>query len=132
MHIVNSHNMWRGKAYDFLEQLPEYCTIFTCYYQESLSSYDECLYTFKTDYEDFLIDIFSQLPTTSWFYKVEDRLIARLQIKSRPSRKRVLQTKDVTGVQVLLLIKDMMKKGIVKNEAHGTFKCYWRKEVSDI
>ncbi|MBU7025052.1 MAG: winged helix-turn-helix domain-containing protein [Theionarchaea archaeon] len=132
MHIVNSHNMWRGKAYDFLEQLPEYCIIFTCYYQESLSTYDECLYAFETDYEDFVIDVFSQLPTTSWFYKVEDRLIAHLQIKTKPSRKRVLQTKDVTGVQILLLIKDMMKKGIVKNEAHSTFKCYWRKEASDI
>jgi hypothetical protein len=132
MHIVNSHNMWRGKAYDFLEQLPEYCIIFTCYYQESLPTYDECLYTFETDYEDFVIEVFSQLPTTSWFYKVEDRLIAHLQIKTRPLRKESLQTKDVTGVQILLLTKDMMKKGIVRNEAHGTFKCYWRKEAGDI
>jgi hypothetical protein len=132
MHIVNSHNMWRGKAYDFLRQLSEYCIIFTCYYRDSLSSYDECLYTFETDYEDFIIDVLSQLPATCWFYKVDDRLIAHLQIKTRPLRKRTAEAKVVTGLQVFLLVKDMMKKGIVKSEAHGTFECYWRKEADDI
>jgi hypothetical protein len=130
--IARKYGIRISRIRNFLEQLPTYCIIFTGYYRESLSAYDECLYTFETDYEDFVIDVFSQLPATSWFYKVEDRLIARLQIESRPSRKESLQTKDVTGVQVLLLIKDMMKKGIVKDEAHGTFKCYWRKEVDDI
>jgi hypothetical protein len=130
--IARKYGIPIGRIRNFLEQLPTYCIIFTCYYRESLSSYDECLYTFETDYEDFVIDVFSQLPATSWFYKVEDRLIAHLQIKTRPSRKESLQTEDVTGVQILLLVKDMMKKGIVRNEAHGTFKCYWRKEVDDI
>jgi hypothetical protein len=130
--LVRKYGISISRIRNFLEQLPTYCIIFTCYYRESLPTYDEYVHVLETDYEDFIIDVFSQLPATCWFYKVEDKLIAHLQIKTRPLRKKGGQIKGVTRLHIPLLVKDMMKKGIVKSEAHGTFKCFWRKEVDDI
>jgi hypothetical protein len=129
--IARKYGISISRIRNFLEQLPTYCIIFTCYYRESLPTYDEYVHVLETDYEDFIIDVLSQLPATCWFYKVEDKLIAHLQIKTRPLRKKGGQIKGVTRLHIPLLVKDMMKKGIVKSEAHGTFKCFWRKEVDD-
>jgi hypothetical protein len=132
MHIVNKHHMWRGKAYDFLRNLPQYCTILTCFYPESLSAYSECVYALETDYGDFIIDLFSQLPTTCWFYKVEGRLIAHLQITIRPLRWRNAPVQNVNELQVPFLVKGLVRERIVKSERHAVFNYYWRKEFDDI
>jgi len=47
------------KFKDWLKKLPEYCTIITRYFPEKSSSYDSYIFVFETDYEDFIIDLFS-------------------------------------------------------------------------
>jgi hypothetical protein len=128
MHIVSKYGMWRGKVYDFLEQLPECCTIFTCYYRNSLSAYEPCVYTFETDYEDFIIDLFSELPCTCWFYKVGDKLVVHVRVMTEPSDWEDIPIKDVSELQIPFLVKDLVKKEIVKSENHATFKYHWKKE----
>lgn len=61
--IMREHHISGEKLYKWLGRLSECCTIATCYYPEKFSSYDSFLYMFETDYEDFIIDLFSELPT---------------------------------------------------------------------
>lgn len=124
--------MWSRKAYEWLERLPERCAIFTGYYPETLLAYDACLFMFNTEYEDFIIDLFSQLSTTCWFYRVSDNLIAETLLGKSSGGKENIHTRDVTELQIPLLVRDLVRKEILMSEAHAKVKCYWRKKFNDI
>jgi hypothetical protein len=124
--------IYMKKIKDFLEQLPRYCTVFTCYFQETIDNYDPYIYVFETDHEDFIIDLFSQLPTTCWFQRVADTLIVHLWTIRGKMRKIDIRNKNVPEMQVSLLIKELLKRGIIKKENHAVVKFYGRKEIDDI
>jgi hypothetical protein len=129
--LMKKYRIPLSRTNKWLQKLPECCTFATNYFPETISSYDPCLLTFKTEYEDFIIDLFSQLPTTCWFQRVSDTLIAYIWTMTRPtSRTNVL--KDITGLQIPFLVRDLLRKGIVKEEGRAKVKCSWRKEVNDI
>jgi hypothetical protein len=128
--IAKKRRLWKGIVYDWLKRLPRYCTILTCYFQESLSAYVPYLFMFETDYEDFIIDLFSQLPTTCWFQRVSDKLIAHMWTLMIPVKQENTRVRDIPELQISLLIRDLRKKEILKSEAHAMFNCYWRQEVN--
>jgi hypothetical protein len=101
--IMRNTGIYMGRIKSFLEQLPEYCTIFTCYYRESLSAYEGCVYTFETDYEDFIIDVFSELSCTCWFYRVGDKLVVHVRVMTEPSDWEHIPIKDVSELQIPFL-----------------------------
>jgi hypothetical protein len=35
------------------------------------------MFMFETDYEDFIVDLFSELPTSTFFFKVANKLFVR-------------------------------------------------------
>ncbi|MBU7038647.1 MAG: hypothetical protein HXS52_12015, partial [Theionarchaea archaeon] len=85
----------------------------------------------ETDYEDFIIDLFSQLPTTCWFQKISGKLIAHISLLTNSVTENA-QIRDVTALQIPVLIKELVRKEIIKSEAHAEFECYWRKEVDEV
>jgi hypothetical protein len=121
-----------GKIKDFLENLPRYCTISTSYFPLTMKAYDPYLYIFETDYEDFVIDLFSQLPTTCWFQRVSDALIAYAWTIREPTKNVNTKMEDVSEMQIPLLLEALVKKGVVKKENYAYRRFYWRKEPDDI
>jgi hypothetical protein len=130
--VKQKYHIWSGDGIEFLEQLPRYCTVFTCYFQETIDNYDPYLYVFETDYEDFVIDLFSQLPTTCWFQRVSDTLIAHLWTIRGKMRKIDIRNKNFPELQISLLIQELLERGIIRKEDHARRKFYWRKEADDI
>jgi predicted transcriptional regulator len=130
--VKDKYHIWSGDGYDFLNRLPECCTVFTCYFPETVGAYDPYLFMFKTEYEDFIIDLFSQLPTTCWFRRVSDTLLAYMWTLTGPINRSTIRITDIPELQIPLLVRNLVKRGIVKEEAHAEIKCYWRKEVNDI
>jgi predicted transcriptional regulator len=130
--VKDKYHIWSGDGYDFLSRLPQCCTILTCYFPETVGAYDPYLFTFKTEYEDFIIDLFSQLPTTCWFRRISDTLIAYMWTMRELTNKPAVRTADVPELHIPLLVRDLVRKGIVEEEAHAEVTCYWRKEVNDI
>jgi hypothetical protein len=120
------------KIKSFLEQLPRYCTVFTSYFQDTVDKYDAYLYVFETDYEDFIIDLFSELTTTCWFQRVSNALIVHLWTIRGKMRKVDISKKDVPELQITLLTRELLKRGIIKKENYAYKKFYGRKEVDDI
>jgi hypothetical protein len=121
-----------GKIKDFLANLPKYCTISTSYFPLTMNAYDPYLYVFETDYEDFVIDLFSQLHATCWFQKVSNTLIVYTWIIREPTKKVSTRMEDVPEMQIPLLMEALMKKGIVRKENYAYRRFYWRKELDDI
>ena len=117
------------KAWNWLERLPECCSILTSYFPDTISAYDPYLYIFETDYEDFLIDLFSELPTSCLFFKVSDKLILYAYIDREFLRNTDLQENRISKLHIPLLIRSLQKKGIIRKRAHGIVTYHWRKDI---
>ncbi|MGC1122955.1 MAG: hypothetical protein WBA22_17885, partial [Candidatus Methanofastidiosia archaeon] len=87
---------------------------------------------FETDYEDFIIDLFSQLPTTCWFRRVSNTLICHVWTLREPVKKVTAHLENIPGIQIPLLVETLVNKGIVKKENRARKEYYWRKELDDI
>ena len=128
--IMKKHYIFKDEIEQFFNKLPECCSIITEYYPESISAYDPYLYIFETDYEDFLIDLFSQLPTSCWFFKVSDRLILYTYLDRellRSGGKRRIS--DVSKLHIPLLTRNLLKKGFIRNKIQAIVDYHWGKRT---
>jgi hypothetical protein len=123
---IKEHGIWERNIYNFLERLPETCTVFTDYYPDSLSAYDPYLFMFETDYEDFIIELFSELPTTSSFFKVSDKLFAHIHIPGELAR---IDDSNPPKLCIPLLALDLKEKGIVRNKDYLVPEYYRKKSL---
>jgi hypothetical protein len=118
------------KFKNWLKKLPECCNIMVRYYPEKRSSYDPYIFVFETDYEDFVIDLFSELPTSSTFFKVSDKLILYAYVERKSVRDDDIQPiSDVSELHIPLLMRKLLKKGIIKSKAHATVNYHWGKST---
>jgi hypothetical protein len=127
--VMRRHLITSGKIYTFLEKLPSCCTITLSYYPEGVASYDPYLFMFDTDYEDFLIDLFSLLPTSSFFFKASGRLFLLAYVKRHLLRYDGLTMSDVGQLQIPLLVKHLLDKKIIKSEDHAIVEYHWAKDL---
>ncbi|MBU7040047.1 MAG: hypothetical protein HXS45_04510 [Theionarchaea archaeon] len=126
--LMKKYTIPLSRTNKWIQKLPECCTFATNYFPETLPAYDLYLHMFRTDYEDFIIDLFSQLPTTCWFQRVSDALLVYIWTMKSPARQKSIRIEDITGMQIPFLKRELAKKAIVENEAHAKVKCCWRKE----
>lgn len=127
---VMKNNLISGqKIYEFLQRLPECCTVFTKYFPDTISAYDPYLFVFETDYEDFVIDLFSELPTSAIFFKVCDKLFLSVHMRRDSIRRVGLDMADIAQLWIPLLVRSLKKKGILTKEAHAIVEYHWGKEL---
>jgi DNA-binding Lrp family transcriptional regulator len=127
--IMRKYCISSQKTYEFLEKLPECCTVFTRYFPDKKSAYDPYLFMFETDYEDFIIDLFSELPTSSFFFKVADKLFLLANIKRSFLRDFNVDMSDISELHIPLLVEYFLEKGIIKNEKHAIIEYSWGKDL---
>lgn len=72
-HLIS----WR-KFIEWKKSLREYCTIMIEYYPEGDTAYDNITFCFRTDYEQFIVELLSTFPTTCFVYKVREWLLANV------------------------------------------------------
>ena len=124
--VMRDQNISKDKIYNFLERLPETCTVFTDYYPDSLSAYCPYLFMFKTDYEDFIIELFSELPTTSSFFRVSDKLFAYIHVPGEFTR---IDDSNPSKLCIPLLALDLKEKGIIRNKDYLVPEYYRKKSL---
>ena len=127
--IMRKHHTSGEKLYKWLEKLPECCTTATYYFPETASAYDPYLFMFETDYEDFLIDLFSELPTSSFFFKIENKLVLMAYLKREYLRYIGVDSIDFGQMHLNLLLMDLMERGITTSEVHTIVEYYWAKNL---
>ena len=125
--ILRKHLISWGKLDKWLKNLSTSCTVFTLYYPGTISSYDPYLFMFETDYDDFLINLFSELPTSTWFFKVSNRLFSLAYIRREYMRVADFQI-NINKLQIPNMITKLIKKGVIKTETHGIVECYWNSD----
>ena len=118
------------KYKDWFKKLPEYCTVYLRYFPKGISSYDSYIFVFETDYDDFIIDLFSQLPTSSTFFKVSNKLILYAFVERGSIRDGDIQPiSDVSELHIPFLVKNLSRKGIVRNAEHTILSYHWGKRI---
>ncbi|MGC1121127.1 MAG: hypothetical protein WBA22_08530, partial [Candidatus Methanofastidiosia archaeon] len=127
--LMKKYYIFSDEINEWLERLPQYCTIATYYFPESMAAYDPYLFMFETDFEDFIIDLFSQLPTTSYFFRVSNRLFAYLFVNREFLRNLDAGINDVSQLHIPLLIRELKKRKIVRNHARALVAYHWRKDL---
>jgi hypothetical protein len=102
-----------GKINYWLETLNKRCTIHTSFYPETLSEYQTYLSVFDTDYEDFVIEVFSELPASPSFFKVQEKLILMAYYPGKFMNDEFTHTKILS---IPPLEMRLLKRGIVKKK----------------
>ncbi|MBU7009081.1 MAG: hypothetical protein HXS46_00205, partial [Theionarchaea archaeon] len=126
--VMDEYEICTYTLYKWLERLPECCTIATFYYPETLREYEPYLFLFETDYEDFIIDLFSELPSSSWFFKVSDKLFLYARVPKKYIRGDDPQT-EPSELNIPLLANKLLEKGIIRRRARGPIETYWVKDL---
>lgn len=127
--VMEEHFLSTTKVYEWLNRLPECCTIFMRYFPSGVSTYDPYLFMFETDYEDFIVDLFSELPTSSFFFRVGDKLFLSARIEKSSVRNVDYEMSNISQLHIPLLIKALKKKEVLRREAHALFEYHWKKEL---
>lgn len=116
--VMKEHGISKEEAYEFLDKLSTCCTIITCYYPETLLAYDHYLFMFETDYEDFIVDLFSQVPTSSLFFKGSNKLFL-LSFISKQYIKSTENQVDINKWYIPLILAELSKRKIIKSKARS-------------
>ena len=74
-HLIS----WRMYG-EWKKSVRDYCAILVSYFPEGYHAYDQVSLCIKTDCEHFVVNVFSQLPTTPNFYKIGDYLFATVYV----------------------------------------------------
>ena len=81
---------------------------------------------FETDYEDFVIDLFSELSSSVSFFRIDGKLFASMYVPWQVVRKSDLQeaSKDF---YIPHLIVNLLEKGIIKKREYVILEYSWKK-----
>ncbi len=125
--IVKEKHIPRSTVYNWLKTLDKRCTIRTSYYPEGLQEYDTYFYIFDTEYEDFIVELFSELPASPSFFKVADSLLLTAYIPRRFMRN--IDLREAEKWFIPLLEMELVDKGIVKKKKRAAVENFCGKEL---
>ena len=126
--VMKKNRISAEKIYKFFDVLPYTCTVFTRYFPETRSAYDPYLFMFRTDYEDFIVSLFSEIPTSSMFFTVADRLFVYVDV-DRQYLRNVHEGTEISRLHIPLLIRDLLKREIIEHEDHAILEYHWGKNL---
>lgn len=78
--IVKKHNVSKWSFYRSHERIMKNCVKIVSFFPEGRLNYSDFYFMIKTDYEKALTDLFMQLPCSSMFWHIEDRMVAWINI----------------------------------------------------
>lgn len=78
--IVKKHGISKWLFYKSYERIKKNCVKVVSFFPEKRASYSAFFFVFKTDYEESLRTLFMQLPCASMFSKVDNYLVAWMNI----------------------------------------------------
>lgn len=121
--IVRRTFISHEKCGKWLRNISDYCTVVTCHYPKAVSAYDPYLFMVETKYEDFVVKVFSEVPTTVWFFRVAGVLFFLVHVR-RDLMRVVYPGMSLRDLEVPFLMREFLSRGIIRSEAHALVE-YW-------
>lgn len=73
--VVKAAETYNDKAWSWFRNRDKFGDTFTMYFPKGEGAYILSLYIIDTEHDSVLIDIFSELPTSTLFYRVDDKFV---------------------------------------------------------
>lgn len=124
--LMADHKIPMDTINQFLGDVPKLFTVTISYYPEGIESYEPWLFKIDTKYHDFIIDLFSELPTTSLHFKVKDSLFTLL-FTERELIRTTSSFKSIEDIHIPWTMHILREKGIIDYETHGLVNSHWNK-----
>ena len=83
--VVKSSKTYNDKTWTWFKNRDKFGDTITMFFPEGETSYQVSLFCIDTEYDSLIIDIFSELPTSSVFYKICDQLMMCIYLPFFPS-----------------------------------------------
>ena len=125
--LIKKHKIYKYTIDAWFEKIHQYCTVFTSYYLDTWRSYYFYIYMIETDYKDFIVELFSQLPATTWFYTVSDKLFIDMCI-DRGLKRRGQKDRFEDVLAFFKMINALLDRGIVKSVNRASIDHTWWKK----
>lgn len=126
--LKRKYNISEHKLREWYEKFPEYCTVFTQYFPDGISIHRSYLFIFETDYQDFVVDLFSEFPSSSWFLTVSENLFVHVDIPAY-----LMLDVDPNKLPGLLdiyqLMRNLLERGITKSQVRSVVGHSWNKRL---
>jgi hypothetical protein len=81
--IMKKHKLYSDKIMNWIKERDTFGQTITFYYPEGEGAYLPLMYVMKTEYDSLIIDLFSQLPVNSVFFRIENHLIMTIYVPFR-------------------------------------------------
>jgi hypothetical protein len=105
--IIRDLDTYADKVIGWFRKRDEFGHTIITYFPDGESSYLPSLFSIKTEYDALLIDLFSCLPVSNVFYRLDDRLILWINIPFFPSPEaRILPFKILSILKKEELVDD--------------------------
>lgn len=127
--VMKEYKIPLSRIIKWLKKLPECCTIATSFFPKTISAYDPYIFMFETEYEDFIVDLFSQLPVSTFFFKVSGKLFLDIHVKKELLRNTGGHAVEFDKLQIPLLIEKLHNKGIITSDSYGIVEYFWVNKV---
>ena len=108
---------WR-KYQDWKKNLKKHCTILVDYYPQGYNTYNGITTCFHTKYEQYIVDLFSHLPTTPVFYKVGTYLCVNMYCPKGYEKE----------MRMFKITSALLNEGVIKDSSDGYGICHWLKD----
>ncbi len=100
---------------EWKKSLRDYCTVVMYYFPEGYHTYDRFTLCFKTDYEEYIVKLFSTLPTSSIFHKMGEYLLVNIFVPLDYEQ----QTK------IYDIVSQLLHRKIITDYMDGNRIVYW-------
>jgi len=116
--IIKSTNAYSDKIMHWFRNRHRFGQTITMFFPEGESSYQLSLFSIETDNDWLLIDLFSELPTSTVFYRLDKRLMMSLYLPFLPSG----------GARFIVrkVLSDLQKNELVTECTNSIAEYYYR------
>ena len=90
----------------------------TMYFPEGLNTYQPTVFCVESEYDSVLIDLFSWLPVSTVFYRVEDKLLISFYLPYNLEGRYIVRE----------VLSTLRKKELVTNYTNSIVEYYFRSE----
>lgn len=125
---IMKENLISGeKIYKWLDRLNETCTMYTQFFPEGISNYDPYVLMVDTPYEDFIIDLFSQFPTSTMFFRVHNHLFCYISVRKTCVKKVTGPLRSIEDLEVPYILRVLEQKRYIENWWYSSVEYYCHK-----
>ena len=100
---------------EWKQKLEDHCSVITYYFPEGYQAYDSFALCFKTNFDKYIVKLFSTFPTSSVFYKMGKYFLVDIFVPSDYE----LQ------MRIYNIVSRLLNKGIITNCLDGSRIMYW-------